>query len=395
MKKILFVMLSLYNGGAEKSLVNLLNEIPRDMFEIDLLLFRKEGVFLSQIPSWVNILDTPSDLRKLYAKLSKAGDRAIIKIVGTFYSRKKERDGGKRKAYRWNHFYSKFIKMYPKQYDVAVAYGSGEVLYYVNDKIQADRKLVWIHNDYVAAHHPKEYDHLYLKNMDGIVSISDRCVEILRDVFPEFKSKIYNIQNITSSAVIKSRANEFLPEEYIKGVPILLSIGRLTYQKGFDLAIEAARILKEKHVSFIWYIIGDGILEKGLKNKIELCDVSDCFKLLGVRENPYPYIKNCTIFVQPSRYEGKSVVLDETKILAKPIIVTNYPTVRDQIQNGSEGIIVEKTPMAIAEGIEELINDQKKQDSLHQFLEAHEYGNQSEVNKYIRLFNNDLQCNQS
>lgn len=385
MKKILFVMQSLYNGGAEKSLVNLLNEIPEGMFEIDILLFKREGIFLSQIPGWVNVVDTPSELGKLYAPLKNAGSKALTKFFGTLVSHLKEKEIRKKEAYRWKRFYSKQIKAYPKHYDIAIAYISGEVLYFVGDKIYADKKYVWIHNDYKAAHHPKEYDYSYLQNMDGIVSVSDKCVEILCEVFPEFKSKIHNIANITSSSVIKNRANEFVPIEYETSV-IIASIGRLNNQKGFDMAIEAAAILKKRKIGFKWYVIGDGPLEHELKKQIESYDVSECFKLLGARENPYPYIKNCKIFVQPSRFEGKSVVLDEAKILAKPIVVTAYPTVRDQIRNGDEGIIVEMTPVAIADGIERLLNNTNEREHLEKYLSIHNYGNQNEVKKYVSLF---------
>lgn len=133
-------------------------------------------------------------------------------------------------------------------------------------------------------------------------------------------------------------------------------------------------------------VLGDGELEDELNSQIKEKQVSDCFFLLGVRENPYVYIKNCDIFAQTSRFEGKSVVIDEAKILAKPILVTNYPTVQDQITNVKEGIIVDITPVAIAEGLESLIEDPDKRDELSGYLGEHEYGNQSEIDKYIALF---------
>ena len=114
--------------------------------------------------------------------------------------------------------------------------------------------------------------------------------------------------------------------------------------------------------------------------------VDDCVCFLGIRENPYPYIKDCNIFVQSSRYEGKSVVLDEAKILAKPIIATSYPTVRDQIMDGKEGVIVGMTSEKIADGIEELIKNKEKRVFLSNYLAAHEYGNQDAVKKYMTLF---------
>ena len=387
MKKILFVMQSLYNGGAERSLVNLLHELPKDKFDISLLLFKQEGIFLKQVPDHVHVIDTPDSLKRLFAPVRKAGKYAFVKIYGTIKSRNKEKNAPEQAAYRWQRYYSPKIPKLDKVFDIAVAYISGEVMYYVTEKVQAKLKYVWIHNDYRAAGHPKRYDYKYFESMNGIVSISDKCVKIFDEEFPEFKNKIYCIPNITSSVFIKKRSMEFYPSEYKKEEYKILSIGRLSKQKGFDFAIAAANKLKRRGIFFRWYVIGTGELEHVLKSDIAKMGVSDCFVLLGARENPYPYIKNCTIFVQPSRWEGKSVVLDEAKILAKPIIVTAYPTVKDQIVDGQEGIVVDINPEAIANGIEMLLNNENIKEYLHQYLSLHEYGNQEEVTKYIRLFN--------
>ena len=160
-------------------------------------------------------------------------------------------------------------------------------------------------------------------------------------------------------------------------------MGRLSTEKGFDLAIQAANILKEKEYAFIWYIIGSGMEENNLREMIKKYHVEEYVKLLGIRENPYPYIKNCNIFVQPSRFEGKSVVLDEAKILAKPILATNYPTVRDQLTD-KEGIIVNLTARDIAEGILNLTETEQKKYS--DYLSTREYGNQDEIEKYYKIF---------
>ena len=384
MKKILFVILSLENGGAEKSLVNLLNEMDPQKYDIDLLLFRKKGSFLKQVPSYVNICDTPIELQKLYGKLRKVGNLVITKIVGTLLARIYKNTPYARAGYRWKNFYSKKICNFNKEYDVAFAYLTGESMFYTMDKINAKRKVCFVHNDYKTAKHSKEYDYSYFKKIDGIASISDRCCQILKEVFPEFSNKIWCIKNITSSIVIKNKADEFVPSE-IKKDNTILSIGRLDEQKGFDMAISAASILKKRGVKFHWYIIGDGKLRKKIEEQIEKENVRDCFTLLGLKENPYPYIKKCTIFAQTSRYEGKSIALDEAKILAKPIISTNYPTVKDQIQNGIEGIIVEMSSNGIAKGIIKLLEDKELQEKLHKNLKECEYGNQEEIERYYQF----------
>lgn len=388
MKKVLVVMVSLYNGGAERSLVNMLTEFPPNKYKIDLLLFKRAGMFLKQVPNYINILETPEDLVKLYGTLSDAKILLPFKLFSNIVSRAFTKNSREMRGFRWKYFYGRYIKSLSKEYDVALAYISGEVLYYVSEKVNAKKKIVWIHNDYRSAMHPRKYDYLHLKNMDGLVSISDSCVNILNDEFPEFKNKTYMLENITSSAVVNKRAEEFFPEEFNSKQFNILSIGRLHEQKGFDMAIEAAAKLKGRGFSFVWYIIGTGELQETLTKLINDKGVGDCFKLLGARENPYPYIKKCSIFVQPSRYEGKSVVLDEAKIIGVPIIATAYPTVGDQLQDGIEGLIVPMTSSGIANGIEKLLLDSKLSKELVENLRHGKYGNQSEIIKYMQLIDN-------
>ena len=165
----------------------------------------------------------------------------------------------------------------------------------------------------------------------------------------------------------------------------ILSVGRLWNQKGFDLAIDAAAVLKQQGIDFAWYIIGEGSLRAPLQKQIDALGLSDCFLLLGTRENPYPYMKHCDMLVQPSRYEGKSVVLDEAKMLCVPIVATAYPTVGDQIVDGKEGVITEMSAQGIADGILRIMKDEQLRNRLKTYLSEHEYGNQNEIRKYMKI----------
>jgi len=386
MKKILFVIMSLYNGGAERSLVNLLNELPKKKYDIDVLLFRKEGLFLQQLPDNVKIINQTKGISAFYGSIAKAGFLGIVKICGTVISHIMEKGGSERAQCRWKYFYEPFIEKIDTHYDVAVAYVTGDALGYVIDKVVAEKKIVWVHNDYREGGFAKKYDYPYFEKVDVIATISETCKGILQEEFPEFREKIYCIPNITSSKLIRSRAEEFYPPEFQASMMNILSVGRLTAQKGFDMAIDAARIMKSAGVKFVWYIIGDGVLKDSLEKLIDENQINDCVKLLGIRENPYPYIKNCTVFVQPSRWEGKSVVLDEAKILAVPIVATAYPTVVDQVINGVEGKIVEMSGKSLAQGIMDILDSEQDRSSIKNWLLSHEYGNQDEVKKYENIF---------
>lgn len=385
MKKVLFVMHNLGFGGAERSLVNLLHELPADKYAVDILLFQKKGALISQLPQWVHILDTPDDLNRLYAPLRRAGSKALVKVLGTALAKVKRKTSKEQVAYRWKSFYCKSLSMLPQKYDVAVAYGGSELMYYVMDRVQADKKLIWIHNDYRTGRYSAADDAPYIAKADGIVSISDACVEVLKQEFPAHQGKIYCIENITSSALLRKRAEEFVPEEYAQCGVNLLSVGRLSEQKGFDMAIEAAAWLKADGVDFRWFVIGEGHLRKKLEEQIRQRDVADRFILLGTRTNPYPYIRHCAFLVQSSRYEGKSVVLDEAKILGVPIVATAYLTVRDQIEDGREGIIMPMDGWAIAQGILRLLRCPEQEAYIRRQLSSREYGNSAEVQKYMEL----------
>ena len=386
MKKLLFIALSLYNGGAEKSLVNLLNELSKyEGYNIDLLLFRQEGPFLKQLPDSVTLIKTPKLLEELYSTKRKSKIISIYRIYATVVSRILEKDKKNAYALRWEKFYSKKIDRLSTIYDVAIAYMGNEIMYFLDEKVQAKKKIAWVHNDYRKAGLPKKYDAPHFKHMDAVVTISDECLQILNEEFPEICSKTYNIANITSSEVTRRKAEEFNPTEFNNKGNIILSVGRLDKQKGFDFAIKVASILKRRNLRFEWYIIGDGTLRPQLEMQISDLDVSDCFFLLGAKENPYPYIKNCTIIAQTSRFEGKSVVLDEAKILCKPIVVTNYPTVHDQIVDGKEGMIVSTNAEDIADGIQKMLEKEELRNGFSKYLEVHEYGNQDEIQKYIDL----------
>ena len=385
MKKILFVIFSLGYGGAERSLVNLLAELPRDKYQVDLLLFRRQGDFLQQVPEWVNVLETPEDICRLYGPMKKAGRYLLPKAAGIGLGRLVRSTRKSQIAWRWKHVFRRCIGRLPGHYDVAVAYAGGENMYFIEDHVSADRKVVFIHNDYRTAKYSPKDDAPYFDRMDAIVSISVKCVDVLREIFPQHESKLHYLENITSSALVRARADAFTPPEYEGSEVNILSVGRLWPQKGFDLAVDAAAILIQRGLKFRWHILGEGTLREELQTRINANNLTDVVFLHGTRDNPYAYMKNCNLLVQSSRYEGKSVVLDEAKMLCTPIVATAYPTVGDQIQDGLEGIVVPMTAQGIADGVQRMLEDAALRKEITACLAAHEYGNQQEVTKYMAL----------
>lgn len=391
MKNILFVMPSLGSGGAEKSLVNLLNLIDYEKYAVDLLLFKREGLFLSQIPKKVRLLQPTDSLqyaykidRGMFSSVSgiKAG---ILRGTSTFVCKLLYK--GNARQQRWIKFYKRYLPNLEEEYDVAIGFLEGDASYYVIDKVNAKKKILWIHNDFneIKKYEDAKIYEKYFQKADSVVSISDKCVQILKQNYPALVNKFYYLSNLTSGSLLKKMSEEFDVSEFEKNQFNVLSIGRLTRQKGYDFAIDAVKILKEKYSDIHWWIIGAGELEEQLKKQVKDNDLEEYITFLGLRANPYPYIRSCDLLVQPSRWEGKSVVLDEAKILAKPILATNYSTIKDQLKDKKEGLITDISPNAIAEGIIELRENPQLYNFIQCHLDKHEYGNEKEILQYYEL----------
>lgn len=388
-KKLLFIMIALGNGGGQRSLLNLLDLLDYNMYDVDLILFKEKGMFLKQLPENVRIQSECDILHTLYEDSIKKVVGLhhpylnTIHIVGTADSKIRCKSDFQKGQYRWEHYYNKEIPIYNKKYDVAISFMEGETTYYLVDKVIADKKFVWIHTDYSKIDADTNMDLRYFKQVDKVVSISSLCVDVLKRTFPSIAEKFIELPNLTSSKTVRLLSQEFFPEEYKDVNYKFVSIGRLVPLKGFDMAIQAASIIKKKGFHFKWFVLGEGEIKSKLEDLRTKFDVEDCFEFLGSRENPYAYMANADIVVQTSRYEGKSMVLDEAKILNKPIVVTNYDTVQDQIKPG-EGLIVNMTPEGIAQGILEMLDDNKRQ-TYSEYLSEREYGNQEDINLYYKV----------
>ncbi len=390
MKEVLIVIMHLEMGGAEKSLVNFLNELKEEDAKIDLLLFKKKGILLDEIPKWINIIDPPKEIDALYRKIPKNISQIpyfLVRIFCTIYSKIYSKFTGiTAKNIRWTKFYSKIISRVEKIYDTAISYINGECTDFIVDKVEAKTKVGWIHTDYSKIVKRPEEDDYYFSKLNYIVTISDTCVESIVNKHPDIKNKVVCLPNIVSSQLIRRKAHEFFPEEIKNKKNIIVSVGRLEHVKGFDLAVEAAKLLNDRNIEFKWIIIGEGSQHKKLNELIRKYNLKDRIALLGLKINPYPYIANCDIIVQPSRFEGKSIALDEAKILNKPIIATNYSTVRDQL-NEKEGCIVGMNANEIADEVEKMLFEPGLINNIKKYLKENEYGNSEIIKDYKKYIN--------
>lgn len=365
MKHIIFVMPTLRMGGAERALVSLLKALDPKRVKVDLFLFERGGVLEKEVPSWVKIIqsdpivrDMTLELRNYLGELLRHRklSAAITRLKITVMARR-----GKN-YFSWEAI-EKYIPSVPGHYDVAVGFLEGFTDFFVVDKVNADRKIGWIHTDMSGKIFNKQ-EMAYYRKLDMLATISEKCrtAFISRSEYPGERMCV--IENIVLSQEILHKADAPLDEVWDPSKLHIVSVGRLEYLKGMDIAAKTAFILKKNGCDFVWHIYGRGLMQDEISQYVKQNNLSGCFILEGQKPNPYPYMKKADIIVQPSRREGKSLVLDEAKILGKAIVVTNYPSVTDQITDRKTGIIVDTTPQAIAEGLELLVTDKRLKSDL-------------------------------
>lgn len=392
---ILFVMPKFAPGGAEKSLLMLLHALSDEPdLKIDLLLFKKEGLFLKQVPAQVNIIDQEESLKLCYSKFSSRNLRSlrgawigIVRPVATALSGLFAKNPNHKTQLRWKYAYKRLLNPCPDEYDIACGYLDGEAVYYVVDKVMAKKKIGWNQNDYNGLGYVPQLDEPYYGQLDAIVTLTTECNEILKKVFPQYADKMQQIPPIVTQDYIERCALEYEPPEYAQYTGCkLISVGRLVEQKGFDIAIDACRIMKDAGLDFRWFIIGNGVLMEALTKQIQENDLANTVFLLGENGNPYPYIKRADLFVQPSRFEGKSVILNEAKMLCRPILATHYPTVADQIKNMENGVIVDLDADALARGIMDTLRDEPLKAHLVDTLRRTDFNDSQTKANYRKLF---------
>ena len=385
-------------GGAETALVGLLNALDPARVDVDLFLYDHRGEMMQFIPEWVNLLpQIPkySVLERPIVELVKRGfwGIAAARLWAKWLSQKAYKRSGS--TLENNGGLDKMSKcttpLLPKinqsvTYDLAISFLTPHRI--VAEKVKAKKKIAWIHTDYTRVWVDAEDELKVWQKYDYVASISGDVTNTFLQVFPSLAPKIVEIENILSPTFVRKRAElEDTDKEFRhEGTITLLSVGRFSDAKNYDNVPDICkRLINETKLNIKWYIIGYGGDEALIRQKIKEAGMEEHVILLGKRSNPYPYIKACDIYVQPSRYEGKSVTVREAQMLCKPVVVTNYPTAPSQIRSGIDGVIVPMDNEGCAHGLAEVICDKSLQERIIAHLKTHDYGNESEVDKIYEL----------
>ena len=356
-KKILFVIDSLGCGGAEKSLVSLLPLLSRYKYEIHLWILTRGGVLESLLPSDVVIENAP-----LYDK-SEMICHKISKFFFSVYYRFQKRFG--KNAYPSEVIWKccgRTTKGLEEVYDVAIAYGQGLSTYTTIDTIK----------DMFATGYDIPFNLHYYDTMTFIVPVSEKLEQIMRTNLPQYKNKYKCVYDILNPSLINKMSEESVPTIPNDDRMRLLTVARFVPPKGHELVIQTALELRRKAIKFVWILVGDGFRLSEIKKMVNNADLQDSIIFVGMKSNPYPYMKWCDVYVQTSIHEGFGITISEAKILNKPVVSTDFDTVYDQLENEVNGLIVPKNGCDIAGGILRIMNNEKLRQKLVDNLKSEE-----------------------
>lgn len=376
MKKILMVAQTLGGGGTEVALVELINHLDTKKYEITLLLMDKDTSFIDRIKRKIKIKYLKFDdmfwhnLVSMNTMVGKAIKKANINRSLKIYD------------ITLKHIYS---SVFNKKYDLAIDfYGYGSfTTAIVADKVNASKKVTWLHDAKMSwIKNVEEYFDKYNK----IFCVSKSVKVSFDKLYPQIDNKSEVFYNLIDKTNIIRKSTEFVPHNFKKNKFNIVSVGRLTEQKGFDIALESAKILKNRGLNFQWFVVGEGRDRKKLEKKMRKLNLNNFFFFLGQKANPYPYIKNGNVFVLPSRHEGYGLAVLEARVLKKPVIVSNIPVYKEQIINNKNGLISELNAEDLSNKIMKLYYDSDLQEKIDLYLNEENIDFSKELCKLENLF---------
>jgi glycosyltransferase involved in cell wall biosynthesis len=397
-KKILIVSHWMEIGGAERSLLGLLNSIDYSRYDVDLFLCRHSGEFMSMIPKQVHLLPEDQKAASIAIPLKDVLKKGYLDVffgrlfgklaVRTYSYLHKPKHPNNIGIEYSNLFTFPFIAaINPEiEYDLAISFL--EPHYISAHKVRAKTKIAWMHTDYSQIDLDTKAGSRVWSKFDYIASISENCTEGFLARFPQLRSKVVLIENILSPLFVKQQAetSDVGSEMAAENNEInILSIGRFSYAKNFDNVPSICKFIVDAGYKIKWYLIGFGSEEQLIKEKIVENGMQKHVVILGKKENPYPYLKSCDIYVQPSRYEGKAVAVREAQIFCKPVVITDFPTSKSQLKDQFDGLIVPMDIESCAKGIIKLIDDQNLRAELSLNCSNTDYGNEYEIEKIYHL----------
>lgn len=349
MKRVIIMTEKMNMGGVENALISMLQVMNYDNYDVTLLLTVIEGELIYKIPKQVKVI-TLDEFKQI--------DHRVLKrsINGIYHILKCKFRGDLHGLYK---YYCKLIPKIEEEYDLAISYQAPSRLpsVYVANNIEAKKKVLWLHNDPSKSPCNISYYEESYSRYDKVFCVANSIKEKFIEIFPKLKDKaevFYNIVPV-DEILAKSKENEVFNDKY-KGIR-LLTIGRLSPEKGYNMAINVCEKMIKDGYEIRWYVCGEGGQRNELEALIKEKGIEENFLLLGNITNPYPYLNKCDIYVQPSLFEGYCTTTNEARVLCKPVITTDVSGAREQFNNYENGIIVPIEEEKIYRAVKTLLDD--------------------------------------
>lgn len=411
-KKILFVINTMGRAGAETALLELLKHLDSPEYDISLYVIMGQGEMIGKLPPCAKLLNPGFNPHSVLSRQGKwglmktvcraffrnGGQMNKIRSIGKSFSSMRRRGKVQTEKLLWRML-SEGSRRFEEQFDLAVAWLEGASAYYVAEHVKAARKCAFIHIDYESAGYTREMDQNCWDSFEKIFMVSREVKEHFLAVYPEYADKAEIFHNLVDQEGIRRQSmvrGGFSDgrEGVFNGMggasdgyegKRLLTVGRLTYQKAYDIAIDAMKILKDRGCKARWYVLGEGDQRKALEKKIAALHLEEDFVLLGAVENPYPYYVQADIYVHATRFEGKSIAIQEAQTLGCAVIASDCNGNREQIEDGVDGILCQLTPEGIAESIETLLQNEELRNKLGKAAERKNMAQEQELQKLLAL----------
>lgn len=381
-------------GGVERSLLGLLDAIDYDRYDVDLFLMRHSGELMPYLNPNAKLLPEISKYGSLavpMTSLVKSGQLGVLrgrlrgKLAARRFDRKHPGEKPSVTALTYSHKYTLWSmpQISGKTYDLAISFLTPH--YFARERVKAKKYAAWIHTDYTALSFDRTAELVMWEGYDVICGVSEQVTAAFDTEFPELSHLTETVENILPQNLIERQSNN--PQgEMQKEKPFkLLSVGRFSEQKNFDNVPDICRRLVADGLDVKWYLIGYGGDEPLIRQKIDEAGMQERVIILGKKDNPYPYMRACNLYVQPSRYEGKAVTVREAQMLGKPVVITSYATSGSQLEDGVDGVIVPMDNAGCAAGIAALLRAPVRMQQLSENCAKRDYTNSAEVEKIYTL----------
>lgn len=374
-KKLIFITEALWIGGIETALVNLLNRLDYNRFDVTCLVLRDSLDVADRITPQCRLIVSDRQHKVTFPK--GYGCKRLYNIM------EEPQNAAKFRRFIWfalrvvfraaeSRCYASYVKKQLKgvHFDTAVIYSDRAAETAVR-AVSADRFLMFYHHGAMR----REYHDAYgYRKADKVIAVSPALAEKLRAYRSKYADKIISVNNIIDIDGVREKGLDIPTVKFSADCFNIVSCGRLSHAKGMDIAVDAcAKLVADGFTGFHWYIVGGGPEESALREQIMRLGLEDCVSLLGMQSNPYPYIRCADLYVQPSRFEAFGLTIREAQVLAVPVLSTRTDGSAELISDGETGLLCESDADSIAAAIIRLYNSPKLRESIHAELQSHDF----------------------